>query len=256
MSDLHYELTGETIEFEGHTLHRIRATRYLRRYHVQKGDLGGWIDKTSRLTDEGWILNEGKVFNHSVIADFGIVKDCAVVKGNSHVMERGVVSENAVVSNYSGVIHDAAVFGHSVVTDSSVVRGRSIVGGVAVLNDAETSNGSHIRAGKFKSVAIPEGRFVNSNINVTRDDHILSMTNIGSEMQKLILVRTNDDIGHTLSVGCWENGIIDRLMDEVHRRSENWLLYPSLTSAIIEEYQAIIPILELRVARWGFRVGG
>ena len=37
----HYELTDETIEFDGHTLHRIRCTEDL--LSIRKGDFGGFV---------------------------------------------------------------------------------------------------------------------------------------------------------------------------------------------------------------------
>ena len=37
-----YELTDETMEWEGHTLHRIKALRDFN--YVKAGDLGGWVE--------------------------------------------------------------------------------------------------------------------------------------------------------------------------------------------------------------------
>ena len=45
-----YELTDETKEIGGITLHRIRALRNIPRYGVKYGDLGGWIEAAQAET--------------------------------------------------------------------------------------------------------------------------------------------------------------------------------------------------------------
>ena len=48
-----YELTDETKNFCGITLHRIRALRDIPSVNVKSGDLGGWIEKESNLSQDG-----------------------------------------------------------------------------------------------------------------------------------------------------------------------------------------------------------
>ena len=48
-----YELTDETKGIGGITLHRIRALRDIPSVKVKSGDLGGWIEKESNLTQYG-----------------------------------------------------------------------------------------------------------------------------------------------------------------------------------------------------------
>ena len=43
-----YELTDETMEWEGHTLHRIKALRDFN--DVKAGDLGGWVESEDNLS--------------------------------------------------------------------------------------------------------------------------------------------------------------------------------------------------------------
>ena len=40
-----YEFTDETMNYDGHTLHRIR--------HLSDDKLGGWIEKEENLSQEG-----------------------------------------------------------------------------------------------------------------------------------------------------------------------------------------------------------
>jgi len=40
-----YEFTGETMNYECHTLHRIRW--------ISDGEIGGWIEKEENLSQDG-----------------------------------------------------------------------------------------------------------------------------------------------------------------------------------------------------------
>jgi len=46
-----YKSTGETIQHDGVTLHRIQALRSFG--DVKEGDIGGWIEKESNLWHDG-----------------------------------------------------------------------------------------------------------------------------------------------------------------------------------------------------------
>lgn len=65
-----YEFTGETKEFLGHTLHRIRAV--IDFGDVKAGDLGGWIEKEENLSHEGnaWVCGNAEVWGayHCLVA--------------------------------------------------------------------------------------------------------------------------------------------------------------------------------------------
>lgn len=68
-----YKLTEETLEIDGHTLHRIVALRDFG--EVKKGDLGGFIEKESNLAHDWncWIYNDA------------VVRDDAMVCGEAEV---------------------------------------------------------------------------------------------------------------------------------------------------------------------------
>ena len=59
-----YELTDETMEVCGRTLHRIRALRDIGT-NVKKDDLGGFIESESNLSqdDDGWVFGEAMVYS-------------------------------------------------------------------------------------------------------------------------------------------------------------------------------------------------
>ncbi|GAA5111987.1 hypothetical protein [Bartonella jaculi] len=61
-----YELTDETIEIRGKTLHRIRALRDFS--DVEKGDLGGYIEREGNLSHEDscWVYYNAKVYGNAL----------------------------------------------------------------------------------------------------------------------------------------------------------------------------------------------
>lgn len=62
-----YKLTEETLEIDGHTLHRIVALRDFG--EVKKGDLGGFIEKESNLAHDWncWIYNDAVVRDDAMV---------------------------------------------------------------------------------------------------------------------------------------------------------------------------------------------
>ncbi|WP_375654209.1 hypothetical protein [Bartonella sp. AP19HLJMH] len=65
-----YELTNETIEVGGKTLHRIRALRDFG--NVKAGDLGGYIEKEDNLSHDGncWVSGNAKVYGKAKVCGF------------------------------------------------------------------------------------------------------------------------------------------------------------------------------------------
>ena len=70
-----YELTDETIEWKGRTLHRIRALENFRnivnKCDIKAGDLGGFIEKEENLSqyDRCWVAGDAKVYDNAFVAD-------------------------------------------------------------------------------------------------------------------------------------------------------------------------------------------
>ena len=66
-----YELTGETKEIGGVTLHRIRALVDIPGNDVKAGDLGGWIEVERNLSQKGaaWVADEARVMGEALVMD-------------------------------------------------------------------------------------------------------------------------------------------------------------------------------------------
>lgn len=76
----HYELTDETIEFDGHTLHRIRCTEDL--LGIRKGDFGGFVEGYENLCNEAWVGGDAKVYGGAVVDSTASVYDDACVSAS------------------------------------------------------------------------------------------------------------------------------------------------------------------------------
>ena len=78
-----YELTEDTIQFCGKTLHRIKALRDF--CDVKSGDLGGYIENENNLSQE----------NNAWVTGFALVTGSAQVTGSAHVTGSAQVTGNA-----------------------------------------------------------------------------------------------------------------------------------------------------------------
>ena len=101
-----YELTTETLQFAGRTLHRIKALRDFG--SVKAGQFGGWIENEKNLSqdDNAWIDGEAMVFDNARVfvnaKVFGYAKvyDFAEIYGNVRIYGNASIKGDAK-------IHDA-----------------------------------------------------------------------------------------------------------------------------------------------------
>ena len=104
-----YKLSNIAIEFNGITLHRIKALKDFS--DVKAGDLGGWIEKEENLSQMGgsWVYSNAKVYGN------------AKVFGNAQVFGKAKVYDNAVVCDDAWVYDNAEVYGCARVFDNADV---------------------------------------------------------------------------------------------------------------------------------------
>lgn len=132
----YYELTDETIEFDGHTLHRIVCTESFR--NVLKGTYGGFIEGYKNLKGTAWVDGAAKVYNGAVVSGQALVAGHACVNRYAYISDRAVVDGNAYVSGNSVLIGgDVCIYGSVIVRSSSRFRldiiGSANIGGDAVI---------------------------------------------------------------------------------------------------------------------------
>ena len=80
-----YEITDETIDFCGITLHRIKAL--IDFGGVRKGEIGGFIEKESNLSQDGdaWVCGDALVYGAAKVYGDAEVYGNAWVYGNAEV---------------------------------------------------------------------------------------------------------------------------------------------------------------------------
>ena len=120
-----YELTEETLEIDGHVLHRIIALRSFG--EVKEGELGGWIEKESNLSHEGdcWIYNDAVVYGDAKVCGNADVYGKAKVYGNAEVYGEAIVYGEAEVCGNAMVCGDAIVYGNAKVCGDAKVEKKS-----------------------------------------------------------------------------------------------------------------------------------
>ena len=124
MIDKQWEFTGETKICFGITLKRIRATVEFKLkcgIVICKGELGGWIEKESNLSDNAWVSDNAEVYGNAWV--YGNAR----VSGNAEVSGNARVSGDALVSDSAWVYGKARVSGNAWVHDSAWVSGNAEV---------------------------------------------------------------------------------------------------------------------------------
>lgn len=131
----HYELTDETIEFDGHTLHRIRCTEDF--LNITKGTLGGFVEGYENLCDEAWVDGEAKVYAGAVVKDRASVQRSACVSNCVVIAERAFVEDSASVYGAVRIGGNAAIYDSAVIRQESpwplIISGYTQIGGNAVI---------------------------------------------------------------------------------------------------------------------------
>ena len=88
----HFELTDETIEVAGNTMHRIRCTRDCK--WAKTGDLGGFIEKEDNLSGNAWVSDNAWVYGNAQVYGDARVSDNARVSGNARLAGKARVAGN------------------------------------------------------------------------------------------------------------------------------------------------------------------
>ena len=112
-----YELTDETKNINGITLHRIRALRDIPSVGVKYGDLGGWIKEEHNLCQNGdaWVYVDARVYDNARVYGGAEVCNNARVFGYAWVFGDARVCDNARVYGNAWVFGGAEVCGNALV---------------------------------------------------------------------------------------------------------------------------------------------
>lgn len=127
---INIELTDNTIEYDGYTLYQIKAINPYKHNKVYKDILGGYIDKTSIITDNAWIEKDAKVYN------------CCVLTGNTRIGEDGIVNNYSTVSD--SIIEDKAI-----ITNDSHIQNNSTIECGSIVDNSTVKYDSIVRGNNF-----------------------------------------------------------------------------------------------------------
>ena len=133
-----YEFTGETRALSSTTiLHRIRAVIDIPSAGVNAGDIGGWIESDSNLSNSGdaWVGGDAWVCGDAWVGDDAWVFGDAWVGGNARVFG------DARVSGYARVSGDARVSGYARVGGNAHINSNKdfiIIGPIGSRSDFTT----------------------------------------------------------------------------------------------------------------------
>ena len=161
--DKKFELTNETINFHGRTLYRIRALKDFG--DVKTGDLGGFIEKESNLSQKGncWICDDAKVFDDAEIYDN------AEIYGNARVYDTAKVSVNAQVFSNAVIYGDAYIYDNVRVYGNAQICGDAyIYGNARIYGNAKISGNAQV----FDSAKVFSNAFVYGNAQVYGDARV------------------------------------------------------------------------------------
>lgn len=130
-----YELTNERIKIGSHYLYRIRALKDFA--DVKKGDLGGFVESESNLSQDGdcWVYDNAEVFGNACVCENATVRDeayifCsarvhgdATIKNHASVGCDSVVCDRAIVYDNAHISGCARIFGDTQIGGGMIIRG-------------------------------------------------------------------------------------------------------------------------------------
>ena len=117
-----YEITNESIEFEGKTLYRIKAL--LDFDDVKAGDLGGFIECEDNLSncDKCWIYDDAKVRNNAVLCDKAMAIENAEVSGNARLNGNSYARQHSTVTDNARLTMNAQAWGYATINDDAFLQ--------------------------------------------------------------------------------------------------------------------------------------
>lgn len=132
-----YELTSETLQYAGHTLHRIKALRDFG--IINTGELGGWIESEKNLSqvDNAWVYGDAMVYDDAIVSDNAWVYCNAKVYDNANVCDNAIIRDHARVFGNALVSDNADIFNHAIICGYVEVRGNAEIRNAKVYDNKD-----------------------------------------------------------------------------------------------------------------------
>jgi hypothetical protein len=218
-----FELTAETNVLLGRTLYRIRALRAFG--DVDKGELGGFIEKETNLAHEGnaWVSGNARVFNNAWVSGNAIVSGNAWVSDNARVFNNALVSDNARVFNNARVSGNAEVSGNARVFNNAIVSGNARVSGASeVYGNAKVSGDAWVSGAS----EVYGNAKVSGNAEIKQSSHYLVIGPIGSRDDLTTFFRSKA-LEIMVSCGCFFGTIkkFEEAVNKTHGDNQHGKMY-------------------------------
>lgn len=219
-----YELTNDTIDFEGRTLRRIRALKDFKM--VEKGDLGGFVESEHNLSQEGncWLYEDAKAFDVAEVCDNAILRHYSIARGaalvcdNAEVYDNAVVKDNAILSYSATLCDNAELLDNAKASGTVEIGGNSFIGGDIGIYGKARILITDICSCKLKGIATFSG-----NTFIASSKDFLTVGPIGSRLDYTTFARTIDD-KIWVTCGCFK-GTIDEFKAKVKETHSRGSLY-------------------------------
>ena len=219
-----YELSNETIVFNGVTLHRIKALKDFS--DVKAGNLGGWVEKEENLsqTDNAWVYSNAKVFGNAIVEGNAKVYDNAIAYGKAQVYDDARVFGFALVCGSAEIYGNAWVFGNAEIYGNVHIFGHAYIFNNAkvcdnarVFGNAEVYDNAKIFGdAKVKGDAIVHGNAViRGDAKVCNKSDYIIFKNFWSSGRFFTWTRSNN----MWSVGCFY-GTGKELIEKAYKDSK------------------------------------
>lgn len=222
-----YEITNESMAYNGHTLYRIksRSNFFVDRTFVKVGMIGGWIEKYDNLSELGWVDDEAKVFGDAKVSGNALIREHAVVCDNAKVCGNSIVGSFAHISGhaivdmrYGGnitnkakisgnaeiqgtpfiggrtkirdnakILDDVTIKGDTIITDTALIRGNSTVMGNAHIGGTSAISGYSLITDKVK---VKNAKLISCTI---KKDTIIAFDHNYVSLNKAE-INSNDDV--------------------------------------------------------------
>ena len=218
--DKKYELLkDDCINYCGKTLYRIKALKEFG--DVKKGELGGYIESKSNLSQRGncWVFDNAKVYDNARVYDNAEVFEEAKVFGSARIYDNAAIFGRAEVYGNAQIHGNAEVCGYAWIFYNANVYGNALIYGNAEV---------------FGSARIQEGNIIGIVSIPYKDIFQYQCKN-----RMLTAILTEDD-EILYSIGCQLKITEEEFIDRIHNKDGGLKENPHRA-----EYLKLIPLINL-----------
>ena len=219
-----FELTTDTKIAFGRKLFRIKAL--IDFGNVNKGELGGYVEKEENLSHEGnaWICDDACIAGNAKISGNAWIYDDVWIAGNAKISGNAWISGNAKISGNAEIYDDVWISGNAKISGNAWISGNVriygnawiyddvwIAGNVRIYGNAWISGNAKI----FGNVRIYDDALIFGN------DDYLCFKGLGSCNRNTTFFKCKDGHIH-VSCGCFSGNLaeFEAKVKETHGESK------------------------------------